>query len=76
MKYASRIYYPETDKSLMWDRWQKGDSVNSIGRPFGRSHSSIQNILARTGGMRPAERRRECKRLSSCPFQVVSSPCS
>ena len=21
MKYASRIYYTETDKSLMWDRW-------------------------------------------------------
>ncbi len=27
MKYRSRIYYPDTDKALMWDRWQKGDSV-------------------------------------------------
>ena len=22
MKYRSRIYYSETDKALMWDRWR------------------------------------------------------
>ena len=27
MKYPTRIYYTETDKALMWDRWEKGDSV-------------------------------------------------
>jgi hypothetical protein len=26
MKQRPRIYYTETDKSLMWDRWQKGES--------------------------------------------------
>ncbi len=31
MKQRPRIYYTETDKSLMWDRWQKGESLNSIG---------------------------------------------
>ena len=58
MKYRARIYYTETDKALMWDRWQKGESLNAIARHFGRSHSSIQGILARTGGMRSAARRR------------------
>jgi len=58
MKYPTRIYYTEADKSLMWDRWQKGESLNSIARHFGRSHSSIQGILSRTGGIRPAPRRR------------------
>ncbi len=58
MKYPPRIYYTETDKALMWDRWQKGESLNSIARHFGRSHSSIQGILARTGGIRPEPRRR------------------
>ena len=48
MKYRPRIYYTETDKALMWDRWQKGDSLHSIARLFGRSHSSIQGILSRT----------------------------
>jgi IS30 family transposase len=72
MKYPSRIYYTETDKSLMWDRWQKGDSVNSIGRHFGRSHSSIQNILARTGGIRPPQRRRSRLALTLAEREEVS----
>ena len=58
MKYPTRIYYTEADKALMWDRWHKGESLNSIGRHFGRSHSSIQNILSLTGGIRPPQRRR------------------
>jgi IS30 family transposase len=72
MKYPSRIYYTETDKSLMWDRWQKGDSVNSIGRHFGRSHSSIRNILARTGGIRPPQRRRSRLALTLAEREEVS----
>jgi Mor family transcriptional regulator len=58
MKYPSRIYYTETDKAMMFDRWHKGESLNSIARHFGRSHSSIQGVLARTGGIRPPDRRR------------------
>ena len=27
MKYPTRIYYTEADKSLMWDRWQTRTSV-------------------------------------------------
>jgi len=26
MKYPTRIYYTESDKGLMWDRWEKGES--------------------------------------------------
>jgi hypothetical protein len=29
MKYRTRIYYSEEQKSLMWDRWQKGESGGS-----------------------------------------------
>jgi hypothetical protein len=29
MKYRPRIYYTETDKALMWDRWQKGESLQT-----------------------------------------------
>jgi len=43
MKYPARIYYTDTDKSLMWDRWQKGESLNSIARHFGRSGSGTQS---------------------------------
>ena len=58
MKYRQRIYYTETDKALMWDRWQKGDSLASIARLFNRGHSSVQGILAESGGIRPPPRRR------------------
>ena len=58
MKQQPRIYYTETDKTLMWDRWQKGESQSSIARHFGRGHSSVQRILGETGGIRPAQKRR------------------
>jgi IS30 family transposase len=72
MKYPTRIYYTEADKSLMWDRWQKGESLNSIGRHFGRSHSSIQNIFSRTGGIRPLQRKRSKLSLTMSEREEVS----
>ena len=53
MKHRPRICYTETDKALMWDRWQKGESLHSIARLFDRHHSSVRGILAETGGIRP-----------------------
>jgi len=35
MKYRPRIDYTETDKAMMWDRWQKGESLNSTVRIIG-----------------------------------------
>jgi hypothetical protein len=51
MKYRKRIYCTEADKALMWDHWQAGDSLHSIGRLFDRHHPSIQGVLARTSGI-------------------------
>jgi hypothetical protein len=31
MKQRPRIYYTEAQRALMWDRWQKGDSMHAIG---------------------------------------------
>jgi len=58
MKQRSRIYYTEEQKALMWDRWQKGDSMNEIARLFDRFHSSVGRILSDNGGVRPLSRRR------------------
>jgi len=58
MKQRPRIYYTESDKALMWDRWQKGDSLHAIARLFDRGHSSIQRIFGEAGGIRPPQRRR------------------
>jgi len=53
MKYRPRIYYSDAQKALMWDRWQKGDSMHAIARLFDRGHGSIHRILLETGGIRP-----------------------
>ena len=58
MKQRPRIYYTESQRALMWERWRKGESLQQIAQLFERNHSSIQRILAETGGIRPAQRRR------------------
>ncbi|OIR18188.1 integrase core domain protein [mine drainage metagenome] len=58
MKRRTRIYYTESQIALMWERWQKGDSLQHIAQLFDRNHSSVEGILAKTGGIRPAQRRR------------------
>jgi IS30 family transposase len=72
MKQRPKIYYTETDKSLMWDRWQKGESLHSIARLFDRHHSSIQGVLARTGGIRPPQRRRSRRALKLSEREEIS----
>ena len=72
MGYPKRIYYTAADKALMWNRWQRGESLSSIARHFGRSHSSIQGILSRTGGIRPPERRRSRLALTLTEREAIS----
>ena len=72
MVYRKRIYYTDADKELMWDRWQAGESLHSIARLFDRHHPSIQGILARTGGIRPPQRRRSRRALSLAEREEIS----
>ena len=39
MKQRPRIYYTESQEALMWERWQKGDSLQQIDQLFDRNHS-------------------------------------
>lgn len=67
MKYRRRIYFSSEQKFEIWDRWQRGESMSSIGRGFDRDSSSIYPLLARTGGIRPPVRKRS--RLSLTLFE-------
>lgn len=58
MTYRTRIYYNAEQKAEMWDRWQRGESLNAIGRAFERSSSSVFGQLSPTGGIRPKPRTR------------------
>jgi IS30 family transposase len=42
----------------MWERWRKGESLQKIAQLFDRNHSSVQGILAQTGGIQPPQRYR------------------
>lgn len=72
MKQRPRIYYTENQKALMWDRWQKGDSLQQIAQLFDRNHPSIQRILAESGGIRPAQRRRSRLTLTLAEREEIS----
>jgi hypothetical protein len=54
MTYRTRIKYSAEQKAEMWDRWQRGESLNSIGRVFDRPSFSIFGQLAPSGGIRPS----------------------
>ena len=58
MKRRTRINYTPDQKTEMWDRWQRGESLKSIGRLFDRGSGSIYGILSVSGGIRPAPRNR------------------
>ncbi|MGF6798537.1 IS30 family transposase [Paraburkholderia youngii] len=72
MKQRRRIYYSESQKALMWERWRKGESLQHIAQLFNRNHSSVQRILAQTGGIQPAPRRRSKLALTLAEREEIS----
>jgi len=72
MKYRTRTFYTNERKSEMWDRWQRGESMSSIGRHFNRASSSIFPHLAQFGGIRPPDRKRSRYALSLIAREEIS----
>ena len=72
MKYRRRTYYSESQKALMWERWRQGATLHQIAALFDRSHTSVQGILARHGGIRPPERRRSAVALTLAEREEIS----
>jgi IS30 family transposase len=72
MKQRPRIHYTESQRALIWERWQKGESLQHIAQLFDRNHSSIQPMLGATGGIRPAPRRRSRLALTLAEREEIS----
>lgn len=72
MKHRKRIYYTDSQKALMWDRWQRGEPMNRIAALFDRHASSVRNILIQHGGIRPPLRRRSPLALSLAEREDIS----
>jgi len=72
MKYRTRRYFTPSEVILMWDRWQAGDSLHEIARLLGRSHGTVAGVLAKTGGIRPPQRRRSQRALTHAEREEIS----
>lgn len=72
MKYRRRIYYSAEQRAEIWDRWQRGESMSSIGRRFDRESSSVFSVISPTGGIRPADRKRSSQVLSLNEREEIS----
>ena len=72
MKYRTRIYYSASQRAEIWDRWQRGESMNSIGRLFNRKSSSVFSVISPTGGIRPPNRKRNKSALSLSEREEIS----
>ena len=64
--------FTAAEKTELWDRWKRGESLKAIGRAFGKQSSSIYFLVAPHGGFRPAERRRSRLALTLAEREVIS----
>ena len=64
--------FTAAEKTELWDRWKRGESLKAIGRAFGKQSSSIYFLVAPHGGIRPAERRRSRLALTLAEREVIS----
>src|SRR5450432_4146485 len=64
--------FTAAEKTELWDRWKRGESLKAIGRAFGKPSSSIYFLVAPHGGIRPAERRRSRLALTLAEREVIS----
>ncbi len=56
----------------LWRRYKAGESMNGIARLLGRGVGAVFGVLQRTGGIRPAQRRRSPRVLSLVEREEVS----
>ena len=71
-KYRKRNPFTESEKEVMWDRWRRGDSLHSIARLLGATHTSIRRNLLVTGGIQPPRRHRSRLALSLPEREEIS----
>jgi hypothetical protein len=72
MKHRTRIYYSDAQKAVMWERWKQGWTLHQIAQLFNRAHTSVQGILAKTGGIRPPARTRAATALTLAEREEIS----
>jgi IS30 family transposase len=71
-KRRQRRMFTPAESADVWDRWQRGEGLNFIGRVFGKTSSAIFAHLKPHGGIRPPPRRRSRRVLSIDEREEIS----
>ena len=64
--------FTTAESAEIWDRWQRGEGLNFIGRVFGKTSSTIFAHLKPHGGIRPVPRKRSRRTLSLSDREEIS----
>ena len=72
MGRSYRRGFSAAQRTELWDRWQRGESLRAIGRVFGKPSSSIYFQVSPSGGIRPAPRRRSRLALTLLEREAIS----
>jgi IS30 family transposase len=72
MARKRRRGFTAAERKELWDRYQRGESLNAIGRSLGKPSSSIYGHLKPTGGIRPVPRKRSRLSLTMGEREEVS----
>ena len=67
-----RVGFTAAQSAELWDRWQKGETLSTIGRAIGKRTSSIFNHLRPSGEIRPVARRRSVLALTLSEREEIS----
>lgn len=71
-KTYHRVGFSEAQKTELWERWRKGESLSAIGREFGKPSSCIFSHIRPTGGITPVPRRRSRLALTLSDREEIS----
>ncbi len=64
--------FTNAQRQELWDRYQRGESLNAIARALGKRSSSIYNHLRPSGGIRPVARKRSRLALTLVEREEIS----
>ncbi len=71
-RHYTRVGFTAAQSTALWDNWQKGVGLKSIGRLLGKPSSCIFSHLRPTGGIRPLVRRRSRLALTLAEREEIS----
>jgi IS30 family transposase len=72
MQTRTRSAVSADEKNQVWSRWSAGECAFAISVALGRPHPTVQSILRKHGGFRPASRRRSTRHLSAAEREEIS----